>query len=167
MHHGIRCADPLAQLVVQLVLAKRATAAQGVLRRLGDLHERVGGGEAPLHRQTLDLLAELPAQLVVVVGDQRPPVEREVLGGQRVDRSPHDMSDDEIAAVDGLVVALPRESLQPRRQGEQRGVAGEVRGRAGHCLGEAASVAARQSRAGQPKGEDLLGLHATRVIGCG
>jgi len=63
-----------------------------------------------------------------------------------MDRSPHDMRDDEIAAVDGFVAALPREALQPRCQGEQRGVAGEVRGGARRRLGEAACVAAGQSQ---------------------
>ena len=115
---------------------------------VGDLLERVGRGEALLGREPLDLLAELLAQLVVVARDQRPPVEREVVGRERVDRSPHDVRDDELAAVDGLVVALAREVLHPRRDGEQRGVAGEVRGGAGRRLGEARRVAARPAPSG-------------------
>ena len=102
-------ADALAQRLVQLDLPQRATALERVLRRAGDLVERVGRGEALLGREALDLLAELAAELVVVARDQRAAVERVVVRRERVDRSADDVRDDELAAVDGLVVALARE----------------------------------------------------------
>ena len=152
-------ADALAQLLVQLDLAQRA-AFQRVLRRTGDLLERVGRREPVLGCEPLDLLAELAAELVVVAREQRPAIERVVLRRERVDRAAHDVRDDELAAVDGLVVVLAGELLRARRQREQRGVAGEVRGGARRRFGEAVRVAGREARAGQPEGEDLLCLHA-------
>jgi hypothetical protein len=157
-------ADPRAQLVVQLVLAQRAAAGQGVLGGLGNLLECVGGREALLGRQPPDLLAELLAELVVVARDQRPSVEREILGRERVDRAAHDVRDDEIAAVDGLVVALPREALQPRREGEQRGVAREVRCGAGCRLGEPARFAAASPERARRKARICSGCTRRSVV---
>jgi len=39
-----------------------------------------------------------------------------------MDRSSHDVSNDEVAAVDRFVVPLPGEALMSRRQSEQRSV---------------------------------------------
>ena len=154
-------ADALAQRVVQVVAAERASAAQRVPRRLGDLLERIAGGKALVGRQPLDLPAELLAELVLVARDQRPSIEGVVLRRERVDRAAHDVRDDEFAAVGGLVVLLPRQTLQPRRHREQRRIAREVRGGARRRRGEVLRVAHGQPRAGQPKGEDLLRLHGS------
>ena len=108
--------------------------------------------------EPLDLAPELRAELVVVAGDQRATVEREVAGGERVDRPADDVRDDEVAGVDGGVVGVARDALGPRRQREQRRVAGEVRGRTRRRLGELAGGALGQPGAGQPEGEDLLGV---------
>ena len=137
-------ADALAQRLVQVVAAERASAAQRVPRRVGDLLERIAGGEALVGRQPLDLPPELLAELVVVARDQRPSIEGEVLRRERVDRAAHDVRDDESAAVRGRVVLLARQPVQPRRQREQRRVAREVRGRASGCLGKILRVARGQ-----------------------
>ena len=96
--HQVR-ADTLAQLVVELVLAQRASSAQRAFRRLGDLVERVGRAEALLGGQPPHLLAELREQLVVVARDQDPAVEREVVGSERVDRSPHDVRNHQVTGI--------------------------------------------------------------------
>ena len=152
-------ADTLAQLVVELPLAQRATPAQRALRRLGDLIEGGGRGEALLGGQPLDLLAELHYQLAVVSRDQRTAVEGEVIGRKRVDGSAHDMSDDQFSAVCCLFVPLPGDALMSRREGEQGSVPGEVGGGAGCRLGEGPGSAPGQPRPGEPKGEDLIGVH--------
>ena len=64
-----------------------------------------------------------------------------------------------IAAVGTFVVCLPREAWQARGKREQRRVAREVGGRARGRLSEASCIAAGQPRAGEPKGENLLGVH--------
>ena len=102
------------------------------------------------------------AKLAVVAGDQGAPVEREVAGRERVDGPADDVGDDEVAGVDRVVVGLPGEALGPRRQRQQRRVAGEVRGGAGRRLGEPARVADGQPGAGQPEGENLIGVHVFR-----
>src|SRR4051812_8153000 len=93
--HQVR-ADPPAQLLVQGVLVERAPAGQGVRRRGRDLLERGGRGEALLRREPLHLLPELRGELGVVAGDERPAVQREVAGRERVDRAAHDVRDDEL-----------------------------------------------------------------------
>jgi hypothetical protein len=140
-------------------LAQRPPAGKRGLRGARDLGERVGRSEALLGREPLHLLAELQAQLVVVACDQGRAVAGVIGGRDRMDGTPHTVRDDELPAVDGLVVALPRHPLHPRREREQRGVAGEVRSGAGGRRGEAAGRALGQPRAGQPEGEDLLCLH--------
>ena len=153
--HHVRANAP-AQLLVQLVLGELATAFQRIARGRGHLLERLGRREAVLGGQALDLPAELRAELAVVAGDQRTPVEGEVPRCQGVDRAAHDVGDDEIARVDRLEVGLAGDAVRACPQREQRRVAGEVRGGAGRRLGEAARIPGRQARAGQPEGEDLF-----------
>ena len=117
------------------------------------------GAESLLGGEPLDLLPELHAELVVVAGDQGPPVEREVAGRERVDGPADDVGDDEVAGVDRVVVGVSGEALDPRRQRQQRRVAGEVRRGAGRRLGETARAAGHQPGAGQPEGENLVGVH--------
>ncbi len=152
-------ADAPPQLLVQLVLAEDPASGQGILRGRGHLVERLDRPESLLCGQPLDLLPELHAELVVVTGDQGPPVEGEVAGPERVDGPPHDVGHDHFAGVDRAVVGVSGEPLDPRRQSQQRGVAGEVRRGAGRRLGETARAAGRQPRAGQAEGENLVGVH--------
>ena len=84
---------------MQRVLVERA-ARQRVLRGGRDLVQRLGRGEAVLGGEPLDLPAQLGGELAVVAGDQRAAVEREVVGRERVDRSAHDVGDDELAGID-------------------------------------------------------------------
>ena len=111
------------------------------------------GGEA------LDLLAELYGELAVVAGDQGAPVEREVPGRERVDGPADDVSHDEVAGVDRAIVGLAGDALGPRCQRQQRRVAGEVRRGAGRRFGESARAPDGQPGAGQPEGENLIGVH--------
>jgi len=127
------CAHTLAKLVMELVLGQRRTVVQRSLRGVSHLIERVDWGKSLLDGQPLDLLAELERELLVVGRDQSPAVEGEIVGRERVDRSPHEVSDDELAAVGRLFVARPSDVLMTRRESEQRSVAREVRGRAGRA----------------------------------
>jgi hypothetical protein len=138
--HQVR-ADALAELLVQLVLVEPAASGERVARRVGHLVERVGRREAVLVGQASDLPPELCAELVVVAGDQRPAVEGEVARRQGVDRPAHDVRDDDLAAVDRLVIRLARDALGARGQCEQRRIAREVRCGAGGRLGEPAHAA--------------------------
>jgi hypothetical protein len=90
---------------MELVLAQSATVAQRIFGRLRYMRKRVGGREAFLGRERPNLPAELEPELVGLGRDQRAPVEREVAWCQRrVDRPSQRVGDDEVAAVDGLVV---------------------------------------------------------------
>ena len=151
--------DAPAQLLVQGGLVERAAALQRVGGRGGDLVERVRRGEALLGRELLDLAAELGAELVVVARDQGAAVEREVVRRERVDRAADDVRDDEVAGVDGHVVALAGDVVAAGREREQGGVAAEVRRRARGGRGEADGVAGGQPRAGEAEREDLVGVH--------
>jgi hypothetical protein len=144
---------------MELVPAQRAPCAQRSLRRLGDLVERVGRAEAVLGGQPPHLLAELHRQLAVVVREQRPAVEREIAGRERVNRSPHDVSHDQITCIDRFLVPLPGDALMARRDGEQRSVLREVRGGARSRLGEGSGIANREPGAGEPEAQDSLGVH--------
>ena len=147
---------------MELVLGERTTLAQRLLGRLGDLIEGVRRREPLLGGQPLDLPAELYAQLVVVTRDERAAVEREVVGRERVDGSAHDVRHHQVAPVDGLVVALPGDAVLARRQRQQSRISGEVGGRAGGRPGEIGRAGPGQPRAGEPEGEDLLGVHGGR-----
>lgn len=109
--------------------------------------------------ETLYLLAELCGKLALVAGDQCTPVEREVAGRERMDGPADGVGNDEVAGVDRVVVSLSGEALDPRCQRQQRRVAGEVRGGAGRRLGESARAPNGKPGSGQPKGENLIGVH--------
>ncbi len=121
--------------------------------------ERLGRSESLLCGETLDLPAELCAELAVVAGDQGAPVERQVAGRDRVDGPADDVGDDEVAGVDRAMVGLSGEALGPRCQRQQRRVPGEVRGRAGRRFGERARARDGQPGAGEPEGENLIGRY--------
>jgi hypothetical protein len=138
---------------------ERPAVRERVLRCRRHLLEGVAGGESLLGGETLDLPAELCPQLSVVAGDQGAPVEREVAGRERVDGAADDVRDDEVAGVDRAPVGLSGDALGSRRQRQQRRVAGEVRGGAGGRFGETARAAHGKPGAGQPEGENLIGVH--------
>ena len=121
--------------------------------------ERVGRRESVRGGQSLDLLAKLRRQLVVVGCDQRPPEEREAVRRDGVDGSPHEVSEHEVAAVDRVVIALTGKPVVPCRESDQSGVPGEVGGGADRRVAEAPRVATRQARTGESEGQDLLGVH--------
>jgi hypothetical protein len=154
-------ADAPAKLVMELVLGQRAPSVQRSLRRLGDLVERVGRLESPLGGQPPHLLAELHRQLVVAARDQRPAEEREVVGGERVKGSSHDVGHHQVTAIDRFPVALPGDAPMARREREQRSVLREVGRGAGRRLGEGSRSATRQPGAGEPEAEDSLGIHVS------
>jgi hypothetical protein len=149
---------------VQLVLVESPAVRQCILRGRRHLLERLARGESLLGGEMLDLPAHLCGKLVVVAGDQGTPVEREVGGCERVDGSADDVGDDEVAGVDRAVVGLSGEALGARRQRQQCRVAGEIRGGAGRRLGQTLRAADGQPGAGQPEGENLIGVHCEAVL---
>ena len=154
-------ANALSQFLVQLVLVELPVVRQRFLRCRRHLLERVARGKSLLDSETLDLLAELCAKLTVVAGDQGTSVEGEVAGSECMNGATDDVGNDEVAGVDGLVVDVSRDALSPRCQRQQRRVAGKVRGGARRCLGEPAWASAGQPGAGEPEGENLIGVHLT------
>jgi hypothetical protein len=75
-----------------------------------------------------------------------------------VDGPADDVGDDDIPSVDRVVVGLSGEALGPRCERQQRRVAGEVR-----RFGETARAPDGQPGAGQPEGENLIGVHVEAV----
>ena len=75
-----------------------------------------------------------------------------------------DVGDDEVTGVDRPAVGLPGDALGPRRQRQQRRVGGEVRGGAGRRFGKTACAPDGQPGAGQPEGENLIGVHWDAVL---
>jgi hypothetical protein len=142
---------------VQLVLAEPPAVGQRIGGGRRHLLERLSRGEPLLGDEAPDLPAELRRQLAVVAGDQGAPVERQVAGRERVDGAADDVGDDQVAGIDRPMVSVSGEALGPRRQRQQRRVAGEVGGRARRRLGEPARAPGRQPGAGQTEGEDLVG----------
>ena len=122
------------------------------------------GAKPLLGRQPLDLLAELRDQLVVVVGDQRPAVEREVVGRERVDRSPHDVRDAR-ASPPSAASSYASRVTPSRRAASASSAASRAKSEAGQAAASArrSRIAARQPRAGEPEGKDLLGVHGSEA----
>jgi hypothetical protein len=112
--------------------------------------------------QAAHLLSELCDELVVGIGDQRTSVEREVGRRDGVDRAANDVRDDDVAAVDRVVVGGLRDLPDPRGQREQRRVAREVGGGTRGRLGETPRLAGGQPRPGEPEGENLIGVYCDR-----
>ena len=88
----------------------------------------------------------------------RPQSERSS-GGDGVDRRAQARAEDELAAVDRLVVSRRgRAVARPRGEREQRRVALEVRGRAGGRRREVDPPPPVEPVAGETVGEDLVGV---------
>jgi hypothetical protein len=68
------------------------------------------------------------------------------------------VGDDEIARVDGLLVAASGQTLDPSGERQQRRVAVEVRRGAGRRFREIARGAPAKPRAREPEGENLIGV---------
>ncbi len=134
-------ADPLAKLVVELILGQRATVAEPIRRRLRNFVERVRGSDARLDRQLLELPTKLRPQLIVVGRYQRASVEAKVRGRQHMNRAPNDVGYDEFALVNSLLVGFTREILSARGEREQGRISSEVRGRACRRFGKASGIA--------------------------
>jgi hypothetical protein len=130
-------AHAAAKLRVQLVLRQRPPTREGPLDRLGDLSKSVARGyllfpqEPPPQRGP-----ELLGELLLVVGDQRGAVEREVAPRERVDRRPQARRDDQLIRVDRTLLRLARHSVGPGGERHRRRAARVVRDRARGSLEE-------------------------------
>jgi hypothetical protein len=81
-----------------------------------------------------------------------------------VDRSPDDVSNDELAVIGRFVIPPPGDFLVARSESEQGGVAREVGGRTRRRLGEGSRSATGQPEASRAEGENLLGVHGLAAI---
>jgi hypothetical protein len=103
-------------------------------------------------------LPELAAELAVVAGDRGAAPEREVIGGDGVDRRAEAGRQDQTAVVDRRVEPSPIGPLRAGAERQQRRVALKVRRGAGRRGGQVDSPPPVQPVAGQAVGEDLVGV---------
>jgi hypothetical protein len=105
----------------------------------------------------------LAGELVVVIGDRRAAPQREVVGGDGVDRRAQARPEDELARLDRRVEAIPVDPGRPCAEREQRRVALEVRGGTGGRRREVDPPPPVEPLAGQTVGEDLIGLQSFSI----